>query len=172
MIRPEAAQTLRRWSEPLIGAGVALLGVYWGFFTGGGLLHYIGYAVLLLGAVMVYSGVQRARFAQGGGGPGLVQIVEGRVSYFGPETGGVVDLSDLRSLTLNSGKQRWELRQEGHMPLYIPLKAEGAEALFDAYATLPGIRIEHMLAQLEAGGDHSIVIWQAGPTTPKARRLH
>ena len=90
MIRPEAQTLLARWSEALIGVGIALLGAYWAFFTGGGLLHWIGYGVIVLGAAVVFSGIQRARFHKGGGGPGVVQVVERRVSYFGPETGGVM----------------------------------------------------------------------------------
>ncbi len=49
----------------------------------------------------------------------------------------------------------------------MPLAAEGADALFDAFATLPGIRTERMLAEMRRGGDHPVVIWQA-PTA----RLH
>lgn len=172
MIRKDAAATLGRWAEALVGLGIAALGAYWAFFTGGGLLHYIGYLVILIGAVVTFSGIQRARFDQGGGGPGVVQIVEDRISYFGPQTGGVVDLPELRSLTLDLKEKVWVLRQDGHLPLHIPLNAERAEALFDVFARLPGLRTEQMLGQLEAGGDHSIVIWQSGPTVKRSHRLH
>ena len=42
MIRPGARAALSQWREALIGLAVLALGVYWGFFTGGGLLHWIG----------------------------------------------------------------------------------------------------------------------------------
>lgn len=174
LIRPEAAAELNRWREVLIGGAVILLGVYWGFFTGGGLLHWIGYAVVLGGIVLCFAGVQRARFRQGGGGQGIVQVVEGRISYFGPLTGGVVDIADLRSLVLDptASPPHWVLKQEGLQTLFIPLDAEGADALFDAFALLPGIRTERMLSQMRDGADHPIVIWQAGPSVNRSHRLH
>ena len=44
------------------------------------------------------------------------------------------------------------LVQPGQPPLQIPLTATGAEALFDAFATLPGIRTERMLREMRATG--------------------
>ncbi len=174
MIRPEAAQALSRWRDVMIGAAVLLLGVYWAFFTGGGLLHWIGYLVMALGVVIGFAGFQRARFSAGTGGPGVVSIVEGRISYFGPLTGGIVDLEALGTLTLDPRAKppHWLLAQPGQPPLAIPLTAEGADALFDAFASLPGIRTEHMLRQMQAGGDAPIVIWRATTVRETQARLH
>lgn len=174
MIRREAAETLRRWQEALIGLAVMALGAYWGFFTGGGLLHWIGYLVLALGAALVFTGVQRARFRTGDGGPGVVQIVERRISYFGPLSGGIVDLDALTSLSLDptSDPPVWQLHAPGHETLAIPLTAKGADQLFDAFATLPGIRTEHMLRQMQERAAHPVVIWRAPSVRDATRRLH
>lgn len=173
MIRPEAMDALRRWREVLIGAGVALLGLYWLVFSGG-LLAWVGVAVSLLGAALVFSGVQRMRFGSGGGGAGFVQVIEGRVTYFGPLTGGVADLDSLTELSIDHGARpaHWLLRQPGQPPVAIPVNAEGSEALFDIFAALPGIRTEYLLRQLHNDADHKVVVWRAEALRAATPRLH
>ena len=107
-------------------------------------------AALAVGALLIIAGIQRGRFRTGSGGPGVVQIVEGRIAYFGPLTGGTAELGQLSRLVLDpSGKPpHWLLHQPGQLPLAIPLTAEGADALFDAFATLPGLQTERMLAEM------------------------
>ena len=174
MIRPAARQALRRWRDAQIGAAVLALGLYWGFFTGGGLLHWIGYAVALGGGALLAAGVQRARFRSGEDGPGVVEITERRVGYFGPLTGGVVDLEDLDALSLDRGERppHWVLVQPGQPPLHIPLTAQGADSLFDAFATLPGIRTEHMLRQMQDDRRDIVVIWRSAARVNTIQRLH
>lgn len=107
-------------------------------------------------------------------GPGAVQVDEGEVTYFGPLTGGTVALRELVSLRLerNMYPAHWRLDQSGQAPLLIPVNAAGSGALFDAFATLPGIRTERMLSELRAGGVESVVIWHRTPATPQVRVLH
>nr|WP_245216227.1 hypothetical protein [Sagittula salina] len=164
---------MRRWQEVLAGAGVVGLGLYWAFFSGG-LLHWIGWGVAGLGVLWVFAGVQRARFAVGEDGPGVVQVVERRISYFGPSEGGILDLEALGSLVLDPGSEppAWVLRAPGHDPLRIPLTAKGADQLFDAFASLPGIRTEHMLRHMETLAPGPVVIWRRGPAREAAIRLH
>ncbi len=173
LIRPEAAAFFSRWNEALIGAAVAALGLYWAIFTGG-LLQYVGYVVIACGAALILTGIQRGRFRQGGGGLGVVQVNEGRVAYFGPLNGGMVDLGDLQSLSLDATARppHWELVQPGVEPLMIPINAKGADALFDVFATLPGIRTEWMLQQMQSATVHRVVIWRKGPAVPRSNRLH
>lgn len=173
MIRPEARAALARWQEVLAGLAVAALGLYWALFTGGGLLHWIGWLLVAGGGLLIAAGVQRARFRQGQDGPGVVQVVEGRVSYFGPMTGGIVDLEALSALELDPSADpaHWVLRQPGQPPLEIPLTAKGADALFDVFASLPGIRTEHMLRQMQGGARARVIIWRH-PDAPAPRRLH
>lgn len=174
MIRPEAAAALRRWREVLIGGAVVALGVYWGFFIGGGVLSWIGYLVMAGGAALLVAGVQRARFRLGDDGPGVVHVIEGRISYFGPLDGGLVDLEALSGLDLDHAAVPpvWVLRAPGQPPLSIPLTAKGADALFDAFSALPGIRTEHMLRQMQTGGAHTVVIWRSEAQRAAMQRLH
>ena len=118
--------------------------------------------MLILGVVLLLTGIQRARFRSGRGGPGVVHVDEGAVAYFGPLSGGVVALREMSSLTLDpTGKPpHWVLSQPGQADLYVPLNAEGAETLFDAFASLPGLRTERMLSQLQAQPHSAVVIWQ------------
>ncbi|KMK68728.1 hypothetical protein [Puniceibacterium sp. IMCC21224] len=176
LIRPEASKALMRWRDVMAGGAVLLLGLYWGFFTGGGLLHWVGYAVALGGVAMILAGLQRLRFgrAGGSGGPGIVDITEGRISYFGPLNGGVVALSELDALSLDPSERpaHWVLVQPGQAPLHIPVTATGADALFDAFATLPGIRTEHMLRQLQRQATATVLIWRSARADTSAKWLH
>ncbi|MDU8913658.1 hypothetical protein [Aestuariicoccus sp. MJ-SS9] len=173
MIRPEAARTLHRWREALAGAALVLLGLYWVFGVGG-LLYWIGFAVACAGAALVVAGFQRARFRSGGGGPGVVTVVEGRIGYFGPLSGGLADLEDLTQLVLDptSYPPHWQLHRAGQPLLAIPLNAEGADQLFDAFASLPGMRTERMLREMQNAGAAPVVIWRAEHVRQTTLRLH
>lgn len=174
LIRPEAAQIFARWHEAIIGAAVLCLGLYWGLFTGGGLLHWIGYAVAICGVILLVTGLQRGRFRVGGGGQGVVSLVEGRVTYFGPTGGGAIDLNDLSQLSIirSANPPHWCLEQTGLPPLTIPLDAEGADLLFDAFAHLPDLQTERMLRQMQSPGDHATVIWRKPSVRTSTIRLH
>jgi len=160
-IRSEARAAIWRWREVLLALAVLALGALWVFGTIG-LLHWLGYVVLAFGIVFLVAGLQRARFRGGAGGPGVVHVDEAQVAYYGPLTGGVVALGEMTALLLDptSKPAHWVLMQPGQGDLQVPLTAEGAEALFDAFASLPGIRTERMLTQMKRRSDRPVVIWQ------------
>ena len=160
-IRPEVATLLHRWRGILIGAGIALLGLWW-VLTSTGLLGWIGWAVIAAGLALAFTGVQRLRFAAGRGGPGVVSITEGQVAYFGPLTGGVVALSELSRLDIDhSGTPaHWRLHQPGQPMLAIPVTAANADALFDIFAALPGLSMEWLLSQMHPRRAQISVLWQ------------
>lgn len=166
-VRPEARAALWRWREVLAALGISLLGAYWAF--GHGLLQWVGFVVLAAGGALALAGFQRGRFRAARGGPGVVQVDERQITYFGPLDGGAVAIGELTGVSLDarSDPPVWVLRQPGQPELHIPVNAEGSDALFDAFATLPGLRTEHMLAQLARKPDHPVVIW-----TKPAARLH
>ena len=164
--RPEAKAALWRWREVLVGIVVAVLALWW-LAGPGGLLAFIAPALLVAAGALIMIGLQRGRFRGAGGGLGTVQVDEGQVSYFGPLSGGMIALREMSRLTLEGGQSpaHWRLEQPGLPDVMIPVDAEGADALFDAFASLPGLKTEHMLAQLKAAPDASVVIWQrAAPT--------
>ncbi|MCU9838690.1 hypothetical protein OEZ49_13000 [Ruegeria sp. WL0004] len=172
-IRPEARAALWRWREVLAGIAIALVGLSW--ITGpGGLLGWVGWPTLLAGTGLTVVGLQRARFRTGSGGPGVVTLDEGEITYMGPLTGGSVAAADIERLTLDPALMpaHWVLERPGQPPLLIPVNAEGAEALFDVFASLPGLRTERMLAELNGAPRHAVVIWERTPSRPPTQWLH
>lgn len=172
-LRPEARAAIWRWRETLIGGGLILLGIWW-VLGPGRLLTIPGIAAMAAGMAAVWIGVQRARFRGPGDGAGAVQVDEGQITYFGPLTGGAVALRELERLSLDATLHpaHWRLDQPGHPSLLIPVNAAGSEALFDAFAALPGLQTERMLAELRSGRAQAVVIWERSPLRPEHALLH
>lgn len=173
MIRPEIKSALWRWREVVAGTALLALAFYW-ILGPGGLLGGIGWVIAIASAAVIVTGYQRARFRRAGDGPGVVQIIEGQISYFGPLTGGHMALSELSRLTLDGGASpaHWLLHQPGQPDLAIPVNARGSDALFDAFTALPGLSAQGLLAaQSEAFPGHRIV-WSRTPVDTMAQRLH
>ncbi|MEX0281387.1 MAG: hypothetical protein AB3N13_09395 [Arenibacterium sp.] len=172
-IRPEARDALWRWREVLIATLLAFLALSW--ITGpGGLLGWLGWMVLIIAIALAVVGFQRARFRQNDAGPGVINLDEGRITYFGPLSGGAVDTRDMERLVLDPSATpaHWVLSQPGQPPLFIPVNAAGSEGLFDAFATLPGLKIERMLGQMKQNPAHPVVIWERKPMRDPNERLH
>ncbi|MEL6620182.1 MAG: hypothetical protein AAFP16_15000 [Pseudomonadota bacterium] len=174
-IRPEAKAALWRWREVLLGMAIAVLALWW-LADANGVLRFVAPAVLVGAGALIMVGLQRGRFRNTGGGVGAVQVVEGQIIYYGPLSGGAVAVRDLRRLTLDARQRpaHWRLEQADQPPLLIPLDAEGAEALFDAFAALPGLRTERMLAHMRSLPETSVLVWERPrPTlaemTPRGR---
>ena len=163
-----ATAVLREYGGP---GGVAAFGL-WLVWLGGLLLVPLGLAALALGVGLAVTQWRRARFARAGGAPGVVEVTEGEVRYFGPDAGGAVALPDLVEIRLIvlGGRRCWRLRTQDGQALLIPLGALGAERLFDSFAALPGMRTGALVAALdEAGGAaaqpggtlaHARVVWR------------
>ena len=147
LIRPELAVLVKRWSEVLIGGAVALFGL-WALQAHDPFFQVLAGLVVLAGIGLAFIGWRRLRFRRDGGGPGIVQHVEGQISYFGPEEGGFMALRDIVELHLIGHGTRWLLIADGTR-LEIPVTAQGADGLFDAFATLPGLRMHTLLEALE-----------------------
>ncbi|MEM7073680.1 MAG: hypothetical protein AAGA28_03585 [Pseudomonadota bacterium] len=166
-VRPEIRAGLNRWREAIAGVCVSGLGLWWTFVTGG-LLFYLGLVLIPVGFSFTALGVQRARLRTGSVGPGIVQIDEGRVIYFGPLTGGVADLDSLTRIEINPGGRpaHWLLHRPGEEVLGIPVSANGAEQLLDAFSILPGFQSARAVAAMRQTGQHALIIWQRGRQDP------
>jgi hypothetical protein len=160
-LRPEAAATLRRWREVLVALAVIALGL-WIAASPGPILQGAGYVLAALAAAALVPAIRRARFAPGGEGPGVVQVVEGRILYMGPVTGGAVSVRELTSLSLRrdtEGRAAWVLTEPGQL-LAIPVDAAGAEALFDAFTALPGLGPQRLLAARQSVRPGTETLWR------------
>lgn len=159
-IRPEAAAALHRWREVIAAAAVALAGLWLGT-RGGWLLGGVGALMVAAAAATGWIALRRLRFARAPSGPGVVEIDEGQIGWFGPGLGGFVALSELTELGLVTvaGLRCWRLRQQDGQNLLIPVDAQGAERLFDAFALLPGLDTRALIAALDRPAD-SPFLWR------------
>lgn len=160
LIRPGAARQLSRWAEPLAAVALFLLGVWWAL-TAFGVLMWLGWVLAGAGLVFLLLGIRRARFWRGSGGVGHVEVDEGTITYFSPEGGIVLPIDALAriSLTTQGDERHWLLQARGFVPLAVPVTASGAAALYDVFASLPGIQMEFLLRNLESPERNDVVIW-------------
>ncbi|MDJ0627877.1 MAG: hypothetical protein QNJ44_06420 [Rhodobacter sp.] len=168
-IRPELKQAIWRWRETLLGLFLASCGMLWAV-TQQGILAAIGTSLAIVGALLIFAGIQRTRFRVGAGGPGVVQVDERMVIYYGPFEGGSVSIDALEKVELEPRTKpaaEWVLTETGGQALHIPTNAMNAEILFDVFAALDGIKTENMLTQLRSNPGERVKIWDTGQ-----RRLH
>lgn len=170
MIRPEARDWL--WQRREVIAALVLGGFgLWLVALGGWVLLPAGLAVIALGAALGISALRRVRFAQGVMAPGMVEVDEGQVGYLGPAFGGYVALPDLTELRLVTIHRRrlWRLKQSDGQALLIPVDAVGADRLFDAFASLPGMDTAALVTALGAAPGTAVnetqVIWRRASRT-------
>lgn len=160
-IRPEAQENLWRMREIIVGVGFVLLGLW--MATGGrGILTILGALVMIGGIALAIAGWQRTRFRRVGKGPGVVNVTEGQITYFGPITGGTLAAASISELVLNpipDAEPVWEIRSPGRTAIHIPTNAEGADALFDVFGGLHGLQMEELLDILADPGPVPRIVW-------------
>ncbi len=160
-MRPEVGAALMRWREVLIAAAVTLLGLYFTQLPGP-VNQGVGVVLILAGIGYVIVGWRRVRFRGAGNAPGAVRVDEGQIAYFGPAEGGAVALSLMTALSLNGPPTArvWHILSETGETLDIPHDAAGAEALFDIFASLPGMSPDHLLRSLKGSQTGTVGVWQ------------
>lgn len=149
MIRPEALATLSRWRESGFAVALGLFGL-WLAGRGGWVFGPLGLALAAAGTAFLILALRRARFRQNSIGPGLVELDESQITYFGPTGGGAVSLRELVELRLlaRGGRRFWRLKQADGQALLVPVDATGADRLFDAFSALPGMDSHTLVAAL------------------------
>lgn len=165
MIRPDVLALLHRSAE-VIWATLPLGFGLWLIFLGGYLLTPIGTVIAAVGVAWVILALRRMRFAQAVDAPGVVEVDEGQIGYLGPQIGGYVslpELAEIRLITLR-GRRMWRLKQRDGQAILIPVDATGAERLFDAFASLPGMKTSDLVAALQPADS-------TGQTLPKTANL-
>ena len=158
-IRPKARQEIARWSEVAAAVGAAFVGTLL-MRMGGFLFLPVGALLTLLSLGWLLTALRRLSFQRPVVAPGVVEVVEGQVGYFGPSFGGFVALDDVTELRLTDfyGARQWRLRTLSGEVLLIPIDATGAEKLFDAFATLPGIDMAALSVALNRGAS-TLPLW-------------
>lgn len=162
-IRPEALAAILRWRD-LFGALAIVAAGLWVFGFGGYFYQGLGLVFALTGAGLAFVAIRRMRFRSGGAAPGVVEVDEGQIAYLSPEGGGFVALSELEQIALvfdRGGRPHWQLTQPPLPSVQIPLNTTGAEALFDAFAALPGAHPGHFLAAHDRPvSDGPVTVWR------------
>lgn len=151
LIRPELTQRLRPWRE-VIAAAMLLLSGIWVFSLGGLMFQPLGVLIAVFAVGWAAGAWRRMRFARRITAPGLVEVDEGAVRLFGALLpGGEVALNDLTEIRLVriDGRPHWRLRTQGGEALLVPAEAQGAAALADGFAALPGFDLRVAVAALE-----------------------
>ncbi len=163
LIRPELRAAFHRWREVLIGAAVCALGV-WVLSFGGVFFQVLGAAIAVLGGGLGFVAARRLRFGHAVAAPGVVEVVEGQISYLAPAGGGFValgELSRIRHVFSEDGDQFWLLSQRGAPDLAVPVDAVGSDDLFDAFVSLPGAEPRRILMALDRQPDDGpITVWR------------
>lgn len=164
LIRPELALRLHDWRE-VIAAGLLGLAGAWVFSLGGLVFRPLGLAAMAVAVAWGIDARRRMRFRREIAAPGVVELIEGAIRYYGARAlGGEIALRDLvevRLLTLR-GHPHWRLRSDAGEALLIPVEAAGASALADAFATLPGFDMAAAARALQARADVAAVqtVWR------------
>ncbi|MDW4550173.1 hypothetical protein R5H32_12490 [Defluviimonas sp. D31] len=160
LIRPEVRAQFGRWREVISAAATGLFAL-WLFWLGGWFLQGLGVigAALALGWGVI--ALRRLRFLRSVAAPGVVEVDEGQVGYWGPSFGGFVALADLVEVRLTEfhGTRQWRLRTASGEVLTVPVDAAGAEKLYDAFAALPGIDMAALTAALDRGVE-TLPLWK------------
>ena len=159
-LRPEVTEGLTRWREVIAAGALVALGL-WFAVQMGYVLPVLGLILIVVGLGWGATALRRLRFHQPGDAPGIVRVTEAQIAYMGPRIGGFVGLPDLTELRLltHRGRRVWKLRAATGEVLHIPVEADGADALFDAFAGLPGMDMAALVAALgtEAPTDSKVV---------------
>ena len=157
-VRDEVRDALVRWREALFGALLAAVGIRL-ILTTYGALFLIGCGAVVAGIALVFAGVQRARFRTGGGGAGVVDVDERRITYFGPFGGGSLAVADIVEIGVDPSRA-WLLRDTHGTHLMIPMNAEGAEALFDAFSAVRGLSHARLVEAARSAPQEYTTIWR------------
>lgn len=160
-MRPEARETLARYRESLVGGAVIVMGLWWAIGSLG-LIKWVGLTVAAFGAAILWLGLRHARIRAGHGGVGVVQVDERQITYLAPVGGGFASLDDVGRIEIakdRAGMAVWRFRT-GNEILFIPARAEGAEALFDALTALSGADIDAAIRAANTPPNETVVIWQ------------
>ena len=169
MFRPEAIARLMRWKEPILIGLVLIYAVslFWKAVTlGSWISGIVGLVLVMVVGSLLYVSYLRARLRRDVTGPGLVEIDERSITFFGPTTGGEVELDNITRIQIstlpsNLGDRNWIIWHHGGS-LVIPVAASGADQLLEVLTALPGFRYDTTLNAIDANTQEIFTIWTKG----------
>ena len=165
MIRGEALAQILRWREAIVGLGAIAVGLWWAVGSYG-VMRWVGVVVVIGGAAILREAVVRLRRPRDGGGAGVVNVTERQITYLSGTGGGAVSADTLAHVAIHrsgSGSPVWHLGDEQERRIAVPADAEGAGALFDALAALPGFDEGAAVEALRDPSPGARVLWTRAP---------
>jgi hypothetical protein len=173
-VRPELVERLRPWREALLWGAVLAVGVLFvmrGIQSGGVLLVAFGLVLSVAGGGLVVTERRRRRMQGQAPDEGVVTIEEARIGYFGPRSGGFLDLDALERVEILTDGQRptWRLVGQGEDALRIPIGARGAEGIYDALAAFASLDEEALHAALATRRPGRFPVWVRAEEPPRLR---
>jgi hypothetical protein len=168
MIRRELRAWLTRWQEA-VWAGVGIALGLWLAVQGGILLPPLGGLIALICAAWAIAAIRKTRLSRRADGPGIVELVEGRLRYLSPFYGGEVEVAEMKTIRIRTApdhRQYWQIYTADPAGLTIPREAKGAASLADAFAALPGFDLGVAVRAFDKTQPGTITVWQAGGTAP------
>lgn len=160
-IRPELVERFRPWREVAAAALIAAFGGYV-FSLGGLVFQPLGVAIAAVAVTWGLGAWRRMRFRRDIAAPGVVEVEEGAIRYYGARVlGGEIplrDLEEIRLLRLN-GHPHWRLRTTSGEALLVPVESAGAATLADAFESLPGFDLRAAAAALD-GNAAFTTVWR------------
>ena len=165
-IRPPVMEHFAKWREAYFVALVLMLGV-WLFVYGNQTLNFVlqalGLVIWLVGMVLLRTTIQRIRFRRSQKAPGIVDVTEREISYFGPMHGKTISLESLNKIELRESEAYaaiWVLHHTEGDPMIVPTTAKGSDRLFDAFTSLSGVQMSALVSAINQVPVHSQVIWE------------
>ena len=172
IVRSEAAELVKRWAETVLSGAVLgiMLWVGGSMVWAGGIMGVVVLAVAVGAGFWFRTAFARARLGAAPLGPGIVMIDERRITYMGPETGGVVAIDSIEGIEIASisggvheAGASWVLRHAEGPPLVVPAGAEGADLLPEAFAALPGFSYDRVVAAMGGASGDRAIVWRRRP---------
>jgi hypothetical protein len=165
-IRPPVVAHFTKWREAYFVAGVMLFGA-WMYLHGSARLNLIlqglGLVVSIIGIILLRTTIQRIRFRRAQMAPGMVDVTEREISYFGPMHGKTISLESLNKIELRESEAYaaiWVLHHTEGDPMIVPTSAKGSERLFDAFISLSGVKMDVLVAAINHTPIQAQVIWK------------
>lgn len=165
-IRPAVRDHFIKWREPYF-VGVMLILGFWLFLHGYLTLNLVqqglGLIISLVGILLFCTAIQRIRFRKSQEAPGVVEVTEREISYFGPMHGKTISLESLCKIELRESEAYasiWVLHHTEGDPMIVPTSAKGSDRLFDAFTSLAGVKMDVLVTALNTASVHSQVIWE------------
>ena len=150
LVRPELRAWTARWSEALVAVAILLAGS-WLALRGGWFFAALGAIAVVVGLSLLIGALRRMPFRRRIDAPGLVEVDEGAIRYFGASVlGGEIALRDLVEIRLLrlKGRGHWRMRSASWEALLVPVDAAGSDALADAFTALPDLDMGAVSAAL------------------------